>query len=59
MVPQCFGIDAAVKRLAADGFLAADGLLAASRYAVTAAGARLRQLCDPHSDDEMGDGEDG
>ncbi|QKV90464.1 Tn3 family transposase [Streptomyces sp. NA02950] len=65
-------IDAAVKQLAAGGFPVTDELLARlsplqydhinflGRYAFTQPSAPgLRQLHDPHSDDETDDGEDG
>ncbi|MEV7128422.1 Tn3 family transposase [Streptomyces sp. NPDC093260] len=65
-------IDAAVKQLAADGFPVTDELLTPlsplrydhsnfpGRYAFTRPPAPgLRQLRDPHSDDEANDGEDG
>ncbi|MFH8342687.1 Tn3 family transposase [Streptomyces sp. AM6-12] len=65
-------IDAAVKQLAADGFPVTDELLTRlsplqydhvnflGRYAFTRPPAPgLRQLRDPHSDDEAADGEDG
>lgn len=65
-------IDVAVKQLAADGFPVTDELLARlsplqydhinflGRYAFTRPSAPgLRQLRDPHCDDEMDDGEHG
>ncbi|MFF7988034.1 Tn3 family transposase [Streptomyces sp. NPDC007901] len=65
-------IDAAVKQLASDGFPVTDELLARlsplqyddinflGRYAFTRPPAPgLRQLRDPHSDDETDDGEHG
>ncbi|MFE3643012.1 hypothetical protein ACFXOM_18735 [Streptomyces sp. NPDC059169] len=58
VVLQCLCIEAAVKRLAADGFPATDGLLAARLvHRHGRRGLGLRQLCDPHGDDETGDGE--